>query len=300
MRNFNIRVVMMVTQNQFDADLRESLNCIGYDTDGLNLDSYPYILNQGSSIYSTILQNKEYGFFIDKYNPELFLALASMSEGDEFYPGEYVFLKDKEIAIVGEVYGETIKYVKGHGTGSLISYSGYSKSDLKKLTKEEIILHFTKKEEEPISNFVISGETTIRNEWALAVQVKFAQRHPELMKTVTDMLTEQQRKDDVSNSSYGTGRDENDVITDVGWIPEPEEEIEILWAVHSANQWISSTFVCKWRGKYVCCTPIGFRDISPENVRPKKKIIKYTIDEAKSCIAVLLKVDVDQIEIVMP
>ena len=91
---FSTQVSMKVTEKQFRNDLIQPLGELGYSfgyTYGRFHSSRPYIVNEYDCINGAV--GREYeplGYYIDHYNPKLFLALAAMTEGEDFIVGEYI------------------------------------------------------------------------------------------------------------------------------------------------------------------------------------------------------------------
>lgn len=142
-------VSMQVTKEQYEKDLKEPLKELGYTLS--NFDNFydaPIIYNNYNIWAPEICSNGKIGcekkkrrYFIDYYNPQLFLALATMTEGEELIQGEYLICikateryKEKELIRVSRVNeGHETEYIEN-------SFSQrYSRNHFRKATKEEII-----------------------------------------------------------------------------------------------------------------------------------------------------------------
>lgn len=148
-------VSMQCTEEQFNKDLKSELEKIGYK----NVDYGPLSEDQSylvTSNNSKFLANQSKGlfgqYFIEKYNPELFLALAAMTDKEDGNYGEYW----KNILGKGgfnqndlyKQYTNSLEqpmafgYIGGYATeGKDANFKHFVKA-----TKEEIINFFTKKE----------------------------------------------------------------------------------------------------------------------------------------------------------
>lgn len=146
-RKFKLKLAMPVKTRMEYEEISQPLSKIGYKTQTRPSGSYPWLIitdDITDSLTVAYLQANtqsiyDFNHIIEEYNPELFLALAACSEGDTFYPGEWVVLH-------GSLY-----LCNGMKEGSLLldMYEGYNfpPNNYRKATVEEIINHFTKKEE---------------------------------------------------------------------------------------------------------------------------------------------------------
>lgn len=133
---------------------------------------------------------------IHDYNPELFIALAAMSEGSEFWPGEW--LANKTIKSL-------VKVLKtGRNDSVEIESRGETfwlqRDDFRKATKEEILDHFAKEREfnevankilEQVKGDGVVGKSDFTNEKSFFDQVS-----PEVPYKVESDLTEFHKKVD--------------------------------------------------------------------------------------------------------
>jgi len=136
MPEFKQPVSMQVTQEQFERDLKEPLKALGYKmSPGMHIGTDGCIVNNhgnfsGEVDWIVVNKYKYNRYFINHYNPLLFLALAAMTEGEDAIIGEYV--KNKNDQTIHQV-----------------TISPFNVADSRfwvKPLKEELINHFTKKE----------------------------------------------------------------------------------------------------------------------------------------------------------
>ena len=126
-RKFITPVSMKCTQEQYERDLKKPLEELGYEEGSLTFGDKEHLTNcNGLNEFEVwTFFGYEYSYLIDHYNPELFLALAAMTEGD-FIKGEYATHKK----------GRCIFKILFNNTGIVEPY--------RKATKEELIKHFSK------------------------------------------------------------------------------------------------------------------------------------------------------------
>lgn len=150
-------VSMECTQEQYERDLKEPLLEMGYTEIGLTRwNKHPYLVtnfldfkNVLSKVHNAFWESNGL-YFIDHYNPELFLALAAMTEkrvveeGELGGLGEWITVKDPS----------RNRYVK------LLKNNQFFNDAWRKATKEELINKFTKKEEmeEDLRELLHSGD----------------------------------------------------------------------------------------------------------------------------------------------
>ena len=146
MTKFITPVAMPCNKEQYEKALRDPLLKMGYKEYQFtwNLSILPTYLctniddehNQVSDLRILYKDNNRY--FIDHYNPELFLALAGMREDKEIKVGDWVRVRSR----IGQVKG----YGAPDGFGPHPVEIPSSKYDEPiKATKEEIIEHFYQK-----------------------------------------------------------------------------------------------------------------------------------------------------------
>jgi hypothetical protein len=157
---FTQPVSMRVSEKQFEEDLRQPLIDLGYRMRGLSDFSDMPIITTNVSGYNDVVSNvlEAYKnihdrYFIDHYNPELFLALAAMTNKPSGIKGEWWKYVGNNVNRVFEKV-KLYKQVKGHcedvfafsdDFGRTSGFSGQNCRFFVKPTKEEIINHFTNK-----------------------------------------------------------------------------------------------------------------------------------------------------------
>jgi hypothetical protein len=160
-------VTMKVTKEQFDNDLKPSLTQMGrHDNTWGGWIEHPHVaVNSKNNIISNYgVDYPEY--CIDHYNPELFLALAAMTDKEDGNVGEYwKFIDTAYIGgnfTRGKIYKQHKSTIntysafidnKGDYNGFFDS-SGGNKLEFIKATKEEIIAYFSKTVVETVNNKV--------------------------------------------------------------------------------------------------------------------------------------------------
>ena len=156
MKKFKQAVTMEVTQKQYENDLKIPLEKLGYNCDKcINFNKYPILYANYSSYFdnemaSGLKSNIDYnnGSFLDSYNPELFLALAAITEGDEWVKGEYLI----ELEATGKS-GFIFKVKELSGCNGDMGYASnrYFNKYYRKATKEELIKHFSNNKVNPLT-----------------------------------------------------------------------------------------------------------------------------------------------------
>lgn len=153
---FSCPVSMRVTQEQYEKDLKQELLDLGYVAhhvtagEPLNL----LVTNWGDCngvVYCVTPNSKRSNgrYFINHYNPELFLALAGMREGAEPYPGEYfkVISDEMELYHLKKNHLYKVKYTdRSHNLTYGYLNKNYRKHLYRKATKEDIVNWFTEPE----------------------------------------------------------------------------------------------------------------------------------------------------------
>lgn len=154
MTKFSTPVSMQVTKEQYEKDLRDPLLKMGYkEYEVLFMDNNRFIVTNHCGQNGVVTDlgifwncEKEHNrYFIDHYNPELFLALAGMRDDKEIRVGDWVILNLHggtvyNVDDISIIY--TAKKIKILGIYEHIGF-------FRKATKEEIIQHFTKQEAKP-------------------------------------------------------------------------------------------------------------------------------------------------------
>ena len=149
---YKLNVAMRVTKEQFENDLKEPLIQIGkFDGTWGSWDEDHYVrvdTNTRIGNYST----KSDATFIDHYNPQLFLALAAMTDKEDGNVGEYwkcIGNMHSENFIVGDLYKQVKKSIDDikcfiDKDGDTNGFFGDNMDKFVKATKEEIFAHFNK------------------------------------------------------------------------------------------------------------------------------------------------------------
>ena len=97
MSNFKQPVSMICSKEQFKTDIKNSLEELGYKDNHICISRNVSIIytNAGgdakcysSDTFKNDRTNEYRRVYISHYNPQLFLAIAAMREGDELYGGE--------------------------------------------------------------------------------------------------------------------------------------------------------------------------------------------------------------------
>ena len=157
--SFITAVCMACTQEQYERDLRKPLLDMGYkETDIRDIDNHPFIVNNLCGELGIISNLSNRGndrydrYFIDHYNPELFLALAAMTNEKYGIKGEWwVYTQRRSKRFTHDMLYKGLQSIhrpfsflddKGKPNG----HSGIPLHFFRKATKEEIIKHLTKEE----------------------------------------------------------------------------------------------------------------------------------------------------------
>ena len=150
MTKFKTSVAMKVTEEQYKKDLKQPLYELGYICENTNFFK-EYLTNTCSTDHNDglygywsedISLTKEY--YIDTYNPELFLALSAMTEDDDWIIGEYLVYyqtisKESTFKIFKCQSLDRANYLAGFA-----DLENKNKYIYRKATKEELIEHFSK------------------------------------------------------------------------------------------------------------------------------------------------------------
>ena len=160
MNKFKTSVAMKVTEEQYKKDLKQPLNELGYICENTNFFK-KYFVNTSMTDHN----NGKYGYFsednaineayyIDTYNPELFLALSAMTENDDWDIGEYLV---KYKAINYNIMFKIFKCNYLSGGSSVDGHaSNHYKNMYRKATKEELIKHFSKSASIKVNHFELN------------------------------------------------------------------------------------------------------------------------------------------------
>jgi len=146
-------VSMKCTQQQYERDLKDSLLKMGYKEQNITYWSeYPYLCTNWGSNHNGIGNGYEYSnfvnahnrYYIEEYNPQLFLALAAMTDDEEAIVGEYIIAKDTKRHIPKTP--ERVESIDNGFYKTKSNANNWETEYYRKATKEEIINHFTKKQ----------------------------------------------------------------------------------------------------------------------------------------------------------
>lgn len=171
---FTQKISMSCTEEQYTKYLKDELLKMGYIESCLAYSlKASYITNNFRGQLGTItnlIQNdvKNYGrTYLDSFNPELFLALASMTNNPEGNYGEYWVFQDEAcwpMWINGKLYKQMGNLNDGEAfiddTGCPNGMHPDNFDYFRKATAEEIMEHFKPKEEELIpekENIIIAN-----------------------------------------------------------------------------------------------------------------------------------------------
>lgn len=156
---FTQPVSMACTVDQYEKDLKPKLLAMGYEEgDMYRGNGYYNILCTNWSVNHYQLgvgvgsiKTDRNRHFIDHYNPELFLALASMTDAEFGGDGEWwVFIGSSLSFIKGELYSairsldEDFSFIDEDGFEN--GFNPQNLNFFRKATKQELINHFTKQE----------------------------------------------------------------------------------------------------------------------------------------------------------
>lgn len=163
---FTQPISMQCTQEQYKADLKLPLLEMGYKESNMgDLKNYPYLVNNiGDNLgdLSNVGENNKLNYnryYIDHYNPQLFLALASMTDEKYGIKGEWWKCNQSYADVFTGAYtftgGTLYKSQEGLDTPMAV-FNNYDDPDgfypenldyFRKATKEELINYFTTKQE---------------------------------------------------------------------------------------------------------------------------------------------------------
>jgi len=148
---FSTSVSMECTIEQFKQDLESGLSTLGYRT-CYSSHKVDLIVTRDAGSHNRVFmyeqerspssKNKEGRYYIDHYNPELFLALAAMTEDEEWIVGEWLV----HIGYSGN-YSDIFKVkelIGANWENGMALPCDSNRRIYRKATKEEIINHLTK------------------------------------------------------------------------------------------------------------------------------------------------------------
>lgn len=150
---------MQVTQEQYEEDLKHKLIELGYTQSLYEFYNAPILIsdNENSVIGNTSIGAPYFNdaYLISQYNPQLFLALAAMSDDNLgikgewwIYCGDYNKCNDSRVFTVGKLYqqlniGITSDQPFIADDGIKYRFLINPERDFRKATKEELIEHFS-------------------------------------------------------------------------------------------------------------------------------------------------------------
>lgn len=152
-------VSMQVTKEQYNNDLKEPLKELGYKQYSINW-RFDYLVTNygvhGLGELSTLQEDAKGLYdrpFIDHYNPELFLALAAMTEGDDWIVGEWATcivdygdgFRQKNLYQCKGMSGNTFSAVLDSNNCPI---NGWHKDKFRKASKQELISHLSKQDKD--------------------------------------------------------------------------------------------------------------------------------------------------------
>jgi hypothetical protein len=158
---FSSDIVMKVTLEQFNTDLKEPLRQLGHSFRVSNLEDKPYLCtngacNNGELRNYSINSYDSSRYLIKTYIPKLFLALAAMTVGDTPIIGEHVIMENSGgwgyhpdnngcIAVVSQVSSN--QRLEGTILNPIfkdrLTFNIVPLHTTRKTTKEELIAHFS-------------------------------------------------------------------------------------------------------------------------------------------------------------
>lgn len=172
---FTQPVSMQVTKEQYEKDLREPLLRMGYLEQTISeWMSAPILVtnydNKGFYISNTLNEYKKRHnrYFVPKYNPKLFLAIAAMSKEKYGIYGEWWYcIKNVEILSDGRIEYHKGKLYMGLDNERIINNSrkenhywrgDYRFERFRKATLKELLTNFTENKQENIMKKEITTE----------------------------------------------------------------------------------------------------------------------------------------------
>lgn len=160
-KEFITPVSMECTREQFERDLEKQLAALGYETKYIGdfgeisvlCTNYTYRSEKVTNL-SPCKRNQFNRHYIDHYSPELFLALAAMTDEEYGIAGEWwVFINDSYMFFTKNKLYKCLKPIDQYRAfiddgGKENGFSHAPLENFRKATKEELINHFTKQQTE--------------------------------------------------------------------------------------------------------------------------------------------------------
>ena len=150
MTQFAQPVAMRVTHKQWKRDLKKPLNALGYNWGSFNTPKED--LKGGYPILHTNYfgKNRQIGgcnslsdgtYLIDHYNPELFLAIAGMTEGDDWVVGDWLITQN--MILVPDNNNILFQCESLDASSFEDNQAENGCHNYRKATLEELVAHFT-------------------------------------------------------------------------------------------------------------------------------------------------------------
>lgn len=175
MSKFIQPVSMVVTKEQYERDLRKPLLDMGYEEGILgDFRTFPVLITsfKNNSVVTNVaidfIANKDY-YFIDHYNPKLFLAIAAMTnesygiigewwrcveDGCENFDLNKLYISQKPL---NEMFALIDKYGNGNG------YWGENLRYFTKATLQELVAEFTISKPNPTTDTISIPSDSIKS-----------------------------------------------------------------------------------------------------------------------------------------
>ena len=236
MVKFITPVSMQVTQEQFIKDLEQPLKDLGYNINVASFGAYRILVNNSQNCLGYVnnlgtdkkLNHERY--FIDHYNPELFLALAAMTNEKYGIVGEYWMCIKSSTSFTDFTDNKLYKCVRIDIKDGLPLFkdnrdriNGYDGQTLnqyfRKATKEEIIKHFAKMNKETR----IIGYKLVKPEYAGAA-LKIANR---LVNSVVHITSECLNNIEIKKRAVSISNLKKAGVLDLWFEPVYEKEYKL-------------------------------------------------------------------------
>ena len=169
---FEQSVAMKVTRQQFERDLKEPLEKLGYEdrkqwNEAFNPESGDMFLHTTEEGLYAWYNHTSVAYHIEDYNPELFLAIAAMTEGEIPIVGEWVKSEDFNIGIysISKVIenGIVSALLEDSGGGVRVRYVR-EYDEIKKATLEELVEHLGEKEQRAQDEFALPEKWIVKTD----------------------------------------------------------------------------------------------------------------------------------------
>lgn len=149
---FTTTVAMPCTEDQYNKDLKDKLSKLGYPKISISSWSdWPVLITHDTGIYNvswSFTEAKNADVKLDIYDPELFLALATMTDNPTGIQGEWWKFNIAHCSFTkGKLYQQMVSdvnfgraFISDSNTSN--GFSQHNTTNFVKATKEEIIAHF--------------------------------------------------------------------------------------------------------------------------------------------------------------